>query len=204
MLQNSVLILVMRYVRVRKGDMFLASTAVVMQEVIKLLSSLFLLFIEQGTASVSLSVCISVNRPAIVWKFPHFGFFPAFLPERPAFLGLFFKLKIAIIPAVRRHFLQRTLRKLASKMIASPSYYIVNKNMILRGPHSTTWHNNYISFVLALAPQSTPASFRFFKRTKRVDVVNAFMLSADIESMKAFTISTRFYIILDRLPVLRT
>ena len=32
---------------------------------------------------------IGVNRPAIVREILHFGVFPAFLPERPAFLGLF-------------------------------------------------------------------------------------------------------------------
>ena len=32
---------------------------------------------------------IGVNRPAIVREIPHFGLFPAFLPERPAFLALF-------------------------------------------------------------------------------------------------------------------
>ena len=32
---------------------------------------------------------LSVNRPAIVWEIPHFGKFPAFLRERPAFLALF-------------------------------------------------------------------------------------------------------------------
>ena len=47
-----------------------------------------------------LNSCIGVNRPAIVWEIPHFGLFPAFLPERPAFLALFQikkSLKIAII-----------------------------------------------------------------------------------------------------------
>ena len=34
-------------------------------------------------------VYIGVNRPAIVREIPHFGLFPAFLPERPAFLALF-------------------------------------------------------------------------------------------------------------------
>ena len=32
---------------------------------------------------------IGVNRPAIVREIPHFGLFPAFLRERPAFLALF-------------------------------------------------------------------------------------------------------------------
>ena len=32
---------------------------------------------------------IGVNRPAIVRDIPHFGLFPVFLPERPAFLALF-------------------------------------------------------------------------------------------------------------------
>jgi len=47
-LQNAVLILVMRYVRVRKGDMFIASTAVVMTELLKFIASLTFIFLEQG------------------------------------------------------------------------------------------------------------------------------------------------------------
>ena len=35
------------------------------------------------------SIGIGVNRSAIVWEIPQFGLFPAFLRERPAFLGLF-------------------------------------------------------------------------------------------------------------------
>ena len=51
-LQNAVLILIMRYVRVRKGDMFISSTAVVMTELLKLIASLTFIFIEQGMTSV--------------------------------------------------------------------------------------------------------------------------------------------------------
>ena len=36
---------------------------------------------------------IGVNRPAIVREIPHFSLFPAFLPERPAFLALFWNNK---------------------------------------------------------------------------------------------------------------
>ena len=38
---------------------------------------------------------VGVNRPAIVRGIPHFCLFPAFLPERPAFLALFRITKIA-------------------------------------------------------------------------------------------------------------
>ena len=34
-------------------------------------------------------IIIGVNRPAIVREIPHFDLFPAFLPERLAFLALF-------------------------------------------------------------------------------------------------------------------
>lgn len=47
-LQNAILGLSMRYARTRPGDMFLSSTAVVMAEVVKLVSSLVLVFMEEG------------------------------------------------------------------------------------------------------------------------------------------------------------
>ncbi|XP_043260701.1 UDP-galactose translocator [Colletes gigas] len=47
-LQNAVVGLSMRYARTRSGDMFLSSTAVVMAEVVKLLTCLVLVFIEEG------------------------------------------------------------------------------------------------------------------------------------------------------------
>ncbi|KAK2175958.1 hypothetical protein NP493_694g01020 [Ridgeia piscesae] len=78
-LQNAVLILVMRYVRVRKGDMFIASTAVVMTELLKFIASLTFIFLEQG-CNVRLWLqylhehtikqpldCLKVSVPAIVY-----------------------------------------------------------------------------------------------------------------------------------------
>ncbi|XP_055373865.1 UDP-N-acetylglucosamine transporter [Condylostylus longicornis] len=47
-LQNAVLGLSMRYARTRPGDIFLSSTAVFMSEVVKLITCLFLVFIEEG------------------------------------------------------------------------------------------------------------------------------------------------------------
>lgn len=47
-LQNAVLGLSMRYSRTRPGDIFLSSTAVLMSEVVKLLTCLFLVFNEEG------------------------------------------------------------------------------------------------------------------------------------------------------------
>ncbi|XP_055587129.1 UDP-N-acetylglucosamine transporter [Uranotaenia lowii] len=47
-LQNAILGLSMRYARTRPGDMFLSSTAVVMAEVVKLSTSLVLVFLEEG------------------------------------------------------------------------------------------------------------------------------------------------------------
>ncbi|XP_033218280.1 UDP-galactose translocator-like [Belonocnema kinseyi] len=46
--QNALVGLSMRYARTRSGDMFLSSTAVVMSEVVKLLTCLCLVFIEEG------------------------------------------------------------------------------------------------------------------------------------------------------------
>ncbi|XP_058059618.1 UDP-N-acetylglucosamine transporter [Anopheles bellator] len=47
-LQNAILALSMRHSRTRAGDMFLSSTAVVMAEVVKLVTSLLLVFFEEG------------------------------------------------------------------------------------------------------------------------------------------------------------
>ncbi|GAB0099405.1 UDP-N-acetylglucosamine transporter [Sergentomyia squamirostris] len=47
-LQNAILGLSMRYSRTRDGDLFLSSTAVVMSEVVKLLTCLVLVFLEEG------------------------------------------------------------------------------------------------------------------------------------------------------------
>ena len=44
---------------------------------------------SQKRQTSSLSNTIGVNRPAIVREITHFGLFPAFLRERPAFLALF-------------------------------------------------------------------------------------------------------------------
>ena len=47
-LQNALVGLSMRYARTRSGDMFLSSTAVVMAEVVKLLTCLILVLVEEG------------------------------------------------------------------------------------------------------------------------------------------------------------
>ncbi|XP_011499789.1 PREDICTED: UDP-galactose translocator [Ceratosolen solmsi marchali] len=50
-LQNALVGLSMRYARTRAGDMFLSSTAVLMAEVVKLITCLFIVFIEEGSFS---------------------------------------------------------------------------------------------------------------------------------------------------------
>ena len=46
MMQNAVLIIVMRYARTREGDMFKSTTAVIMQELCKTLTALAVIFYE--------------------------------------------------------------------------------------------------------------------------------------------------------------
>ncbi|XP_060070966.1 UDP-galactose translocator-like [Ylistrum balloti] len=46
-LQNAALILVMRYVRIRNGDMFMATTAVIISEALKCLTCLVIIFCEE-------------------------------------------------------------------------------------------------------------------------------------------------------------
>ena len=41
------------------------------------------------STEMSQNTTIGVNRPAIVREIPHFGLFPAFLPEHPACLAIF-------------------------------------------------------------------------------------------------------------------
>jgi len=47
-LQNVVVILVMRHTRSRPGDMYLSSTAVIMTEILKLITSLVIVFCQEG------------------------------------------------------------------------------------------------------------------------------------------------------------
>ena len=66
---------------------------------------------------------IGVNRPAIVREIPHFGLFPAFphFCENVPLFWLYSKYqKIAIIFAVRRHFVRKSSAE--TSIIASPSH----------------------------------------------------------------------------------
>lgn len=79
MVQNAAQTLVMRYVRVRPGDMFVSTTAVVMSESVKLLTCLLIIFYEGGFSVVQwwthLSEnifqqpldCLKVSVPAVVY-----------------------------------------------------------------------------------------------------------------------------------------
>lgn len=46
--QNALLILIMRYVRTRGGDMFMATSAVIMAEIVKFSVSLFIIFYQHN------------------------------------------------------------------------------------------------------------------------------------------------------------
>jgi len=46
--QNAALIIVMRYVRTRPGDMFASTTAVVMTEILKVITCLVVIWYEEG------------------------------------------------------------------------------------------------------------------------------------------------------------
>lgn len=50
-LQNAIVGLSMRYARTRSGDMFISSTAVVMAEIVKLVTCLILVLVEEGSFS---------------------------------------------------------------------------------------------------------------------------------------------------------
>jgi len=55
-IQNAALIIVMRYVRTRPGDMFASTTAVVMTEIMKVVTCLIIIWYEEGK---SVSKCCS-------------------------------------------------------------------------------------------------------------------------------------------------
>ncbi|CAG5133607.1 unnamed protein product [Candidula unifasciata] len=77
-LQNAVLILVMRYVRTREGDMFVATTAVIVSEALKLVACLILILIQEGSVRRWLKLlyadiilepvdCIKVSVPSLIY-----------------------------------------------------------------------------------------------------------------------------------------
>lgn len=77
-LQNALLILVMRYVRTRAGDMFLSTSAVVMSEMLKFVACLFIIFIEEGSFTrwknhlhenivLQPMDCLKISVPSIIY-----------------------------------------------------------------------------------------------------------------------------------------
>lgn len=77
-LQNAALILIMRYVRTREGDMFFASTAVVISELLKLLTSLAIIFYEEKRVDLFFRHlyeniilepvdCLKVSIPSVIY-----------------------------------------------------------------------------------------------------------------------------------------
>lgn len=79
MVQNAAQTLVMRYVRVRPGDMFVSTTAVVMSESIKCLTCLLIIFHEEGYSLIQWWShlcqnifrqpldCLKISVPAVVY-----------------------------------------------------------------------------------------------------------------------------------------
>lgn len=77
-LQNALLILVMRYTRTRKGDMYFATSAVVLSEGLKVLTSLMILAVQEGTFTKLMCYlrdniwrqpldCLKVSVPAFIY-----------------------------------------------------------------------------------------------------------------------------------------
>ncbi|CAG5123725.1 unnamed protein product, partial [Candidula unifasciata] len=77
-LQNALLILVMRYVRTREGDMFIATTAVIMSEVFKCGACLVIILIQEGSVRKWLHLlyadiilepidCVKVSVPSLTY-----------------------------------------------------------------------------------------------------------------------------------------
>lgn len=77
-LQNAILILVMRYTRTRPGDMYHATTAVVMSEILKVITSLVILATQEKTLTKFVCYlrdniwrqpmdCLKVSVPSIIY-----------------------------------------------------------------------------------------------------------------------------------------
>ncbi|XP_014779820.1 UDP-galactose translocator isoform X1 [Octopus bimaculoides] len=77
-LQNALLALVMRYVRTRPGDLFMSTTAVIMSEILKFVTCLVFIFIQEGSVSNWLRHlneniikqpidCMKVSIPSLVY-----------------------------------------------------------------------------------------------------------------------------------------
>jgi len=78
-LQNAALIIVMRYVRTRPGDMFASTTAVVMTEILKVATCLVVIWYEEGMSVRSCGQhlneniiqqpwdCVRVSVPAFIY-----------------------------------------------------------------------------------------------------------------------------------------
>ncbi|RUS88000.1 hypothetical protein EGW08_004278 [Elysia chlorotica] len=77
-LQNALLILVMRYVRTREGEMFVATSAVIMSELFKFLTCLVIILIQEGSVKAWLNLlyqdifmepldCLKVCVPSLIY-----------------------------------------------------------------------------------------------------------------------------------------
>ena len=78
-LQNAALIIVMRYVRTRPGDMFASTTAVVMTEVLKVTACFIIIWYEEGRSVHACCThlneniiqqpwdCVRVSVPAFIY-----------------------------------------------------------------------------------------------------------------------------------------
>jgi len=77
-LQNAALILIMRYVRIRPGDMFMSTTAVIMAEIFKLITCVIIITIEEHSVVKMVQHlnrniiqqpmdCLKISVPAIVY-----------------------------------------------------------------------------------------------------------------------------------------
>ncbi|GFN76210.1 UDP-galactose transporter [Plakobranchus ocellatus] len=77
-LQNALLILVMRYVRTREGEMFVATSAVIMSELFKFIICLVIIFVQEGSLRAWVNLlyddiimepldCLKVSVPSLIY-----------------------------------------------------------------------------------------------------------------------------------------
>ncbi|XP_046357850.2 UDP-galactose translocator-like [Haliotis rufescens] len=122
-LQNALLILVMRYVRTRTGDMFMATTAVILSEVLKFSSCLLLILFQEGSLKRFLQRlhedifqqpldCLKVSVPSFIYTLQNNLLYVAVSNLDAATFQVTYQLKILTTAIFSVFMLKKQLSKL--------------------------------------------------------------------------------------------
>ncbi|XP_046542938.1 LOW QUALITY PROTEIN: UDP-galactose translocator-like [Haliotis rubra] len=122
-LQNALLILVMRYVRTRNGDMFMATTAVILSEILKFSSCLLLILYQEGNLRRFLQRlnediiqqpldCLKVSVPSLIYTLQNNLLYMAVSNLDAATFQVTYQLKILTTAIFSVFMLKKQLSKL--------------------------------------------------------------------------------------------